>query len=200
MIFIYFILYSFFSSLAVSFLSSLGINIFIGLNIVAMFFIIFLTKKYKINYQQMRQQWNSKKFFYCFLVYVGGFFLLALILPTNIDKIPQDIDKLVRSNMGLITIVCVVFVIPILEEIFFRHLLLDWLKKHMNTITSILVSSLLFSICHYDKQFNLDIFFTIFILGVLFSLMREYIGKSLLYPTVFHMMQNFLAVLSFFPQ
>ena len=193
MIWVYFIIYYYLISLTSLFLGRIGINPFIGVNFISCFFILFLINKYNIEYKKIFIQWQWEKFFICFISYIFLMFFLASIFPDT-EKIPQDVDRFIMENVGLITIITVGIVVPILEEIFFRHLFLDWFKKYMGTIFAILSSSILFTICHYDDQFSYQAFISIFFLGFLFAIMREYLGKSILYPIVFHCINNLLVV------
>ncbi len=82
-----------------------------------------------------------------------------------------------------------IIIIPIIEELFFRGLVLKQFLKKYSPINAILLSSLLFSAYHLE----LDRFVFLFFLGVLFALIF-YISKSLTLSTLAHMIWNATAI------
>jgi membrane protease YdiL (CAAX protease family) len=75
---------------------------------------------------------------------------------------------------------------PVLEELFFRKFLLNKLLEKYSLVTSIIVSSLLFSLIHIETPKNL---FPTLLFGILGGLI--YIKtRRIAYPILFHFLYN----------
>lgn len=74
---------------------------------------------------------------------------------------------------------------PILEEIFYRGLIFNELKKHFSIIWSILISSLFFTIGHMD----IEQFFSLFLSGIILGIIY-YRSENILSPILLHFFVN----------
>lgn len=81
---------------------------------------------------------------------------------------------------------------PIYEEIFYRKIILDNLKKDYSFIFAILISSALFAIGHLDLSFFSTAFFIGLLLGYLYHK-----TNNLLIPILLHILINLLNLLLF---
>jgi membrane protease YdiL (CAAX protease family) len=88
---------------------------------------------------------------------------------------------------SLFAFIYVVILAPIVEELFFRGIILHRFGIKWNTEKAIIVSSLLFSILHFDIHL-----LTRFFLGVILSILY-YQTKTLIVPMIFHGCYNFMA-------
>ncbi len=92
-------------------------------------------------------------------------------------KIPTDFIQLFRG----------VIVAPIVEEVFFRGLIFNYLRGHFSVLKALLISSVLFSFGHL----RFDDFFLLFFDGIIFCLIFYKTG-SLLFSIIAHSFTNLI--------
>ena len=85
---------------------------------------------------------------------------------------------------------------PFIEELFFRGILYRVLRRRVNLIVAILISSSVFAVYHIHFWFNLLDFICIYIVGLVTVLLFEY-TKSLSASFLFHALVNLLSVVVF---
>ncbi|MEP4532591.1 MAG: type II CAAX endopeptidase family protein [Cyclobacteriaceae bacterium] len=78
---------------------------------------------------------------------------------------------------------------PILEELFYRGLVLAEFRKKFNANWAILLSSILFAIAHVDVGYSFIDFISIFVLGLIFSYYVTRL-KNILWCIYFHLCFN----------
>ncbi len=126
-----------------------------------------------------------------FSVFVAGVFVLITVLVPSVDvNQAQDTGfEFGHKGAGLaISFVATVIVAPILEEVYFRGLILPALAKRYGWLFGVLVSSGLFAVLH--MQVNVIIY--TFLLGLVLSFF--YIRLKSIIPGIFlHMINNLLA-------
>lgn len=93
----------------------------------------------------------------------------------------------VRAAMGIL----IVFVAPVVEEMFFRGYAYNIFKKRLNTTQALFYSSLLFAAVHM----YLIHFLPIFILGLILALIYER-RQTLLVPIIAHSVMNMLVAIA----
>ena len=79
---------------------------------------------------------------------------------------------------------------PIVEELTFRGLLYQWLRKHTGVWLAVLASGALFSVVHFIPQ----LFLGLFLVGVILALVFEW-SQSLWVTIALHMLQNSLGII-----
>jgi membrane protease YdiL (CAAX protease family) len=130
---------------------------------------------------------------------VGGWSLLVLI-GAKIDPerayqvwhlmMPSDFDKIEWSYSWLaVELICAGIVAPIAEEIVFRGIILQALLKKYSLGVAIIMTSLLFSIFHFDKSV-----LSAFIHSVIFSVVAVRFS-SLYAPMLIHGLYNLMATI-----
>lgn len=127
-------------------------------------------------------------FFYAIFRIAGDFFGL------NFNNNEQKIE--------LLTVVGIVFVIPLLEELFYRRLLFKKLyEKSFNTLTktfSVIIPSFLFALMHFQGVTPEAVSFFVFSLvaSVFFTIiyMKQ---KSIIAPIIAHIAYNSLVLIVF---
>ena len=88
----------------------------------------------------------------------------------------------------IIAFISLVVVAPIAEEILFRGYLLGKLRKYVSLWISILITSLLFAVVHFQWNVGIDVF----VLSIVLCLLRVYTGS--LWPAILlHMLKNGVA-------
>lgn len=78
-----------------------------------------------------------------------------------------------------------ILIFPILEEIYYRFLIQNSIKKSTNTIIAILISSILFAIGHMDLKMLIPAFCTGLLLGYIY-----FKTNNIIIPILIHMVFN----------
>ena len=82
---------------------------------------------------------------------------------------------------------------PIVEEVLFRGLLYQWLRKHTSVIVAVLLSAAIFSVAHVVPV----LFPALFVVGIVLALAFEW-SQSLWVAIALHMLQNGLVIIALF--
>lgn len=117
-------------------------------------------------------------------------FFTELLAFFNIESyIPQHIVQESQNNLMngkiFVTFLLVTILAPLLEELIFRRTLQQWLKKWLSPLSSILCTSAVFALCHFELHLglsNLTLFLALFISSFFFGLIYE---KTLLLGSSF---------------
>lgn len=125
------------------------------------------------------------------------YILLGIGITTTYNMIlfAMNLGNEVNTNINIVfNIICSGIVGPIFEETLFRYSFINYLKKFNNTKMSIIISSIVFAICHT----GITTIMYAFIIGLVNSYL--YIKKkNILVPIVIHMSANiFVNVLNIF--
>ena len=160
-------------------------------------FVYFLRNK---NYSFFNYNISFKWFFISFILFllvviVGGKLseILSIFLNIKSDSISKE---LLSDNLWLNILqfkILTSLLIPITEELIFRGLIFKFIRQYRGFIFSAIISSLVFSVLH----FNIAIIPFIFLLGFVNSFMFEK-TNSLFYPIIIHILVNSLAASMFF--
>lgn len=108
--------------------------------------------------------------------------------------------SLEHPDLFMATMLAVVFVVPILEEIIFRGYLQTSLRKYLSPVPSILISSILFAWFHFSWNQginNVNILLSLFVLALFLGFLRERQG-NLLPSIALHSTFNAISVLMIF--
>jgi len=170
----YFVYYLFGGNDANKFLTSYGSYVLIIFNII---YIIYLVKKNRILCKKTKP--------------IMPFVMLGIGLSCFCNMIIININnnsEVIEMNK-LFLVLSSVIVGPIIEEIIFRYLLTDNLRKFNNRVVTILFASLIFALMHSGI---INIIYT-FILGIILNTI--YIkNKNLLYPLIVHSSANLITL------
>ena len=98
-----------------------------------------------------------------------------------------------KEQVGLSGFVLVFLLGPFLEELFFRGCLYRAMRRRMNVLSAVLISSFVFALMH--GYFFL--FFYVFLVGLSLAYLYEKTG-SLAAPLSFHMLNNLFVLVLFF--
>ena len=116
------------------------------------------------------------------------YILLGIGITTTYNMIlfAMNLGNEVNTNINIVfNIICSGIVGPIFEETLFRYSFINYLKKFNNTKMSIIISSIVFAICHT----GITTIMYAFIIGLVNSYL--YIKKkNILVPIVIHMSAN----------
>ena len=124
----------------------------------------------------------SVSFYILSLVVVGSIEDLNSLIHGNINMVVFDVIGI--NNTSIIKIVHFVILAPILEEIFFRGIILKQFLKQYSVVTSIILSTLLFVFAHL----KLENLLSLIVLGVFLGIM--YYKTSLVISVYIHSIYN----------
>lgn len=160
-------------------------SIIIGSIFICIIEIIYVVFKYKDKKIKVEQ--------YNLFPYI----LLGIGITTTYNMIlfAMNLGNEVNTNINIVfNIICSGVVGPIFEETLFRYSFINYLKKFNSTKMSIIISSIVFAICHTG--------ITTIIYAFIIGLVNSYLyikKKNILVPIVIHMSANiFVNVLNIF--
>ena len=100
------------------------------------------------------------------------------------------LNYLINIQLDKVSIISLVLISPIWEELVFRGLLQEWLQKLLkSTVFLIFIVNLLFMVIHYFNNHNLLYLLAIFCCGVIFSIIKLYLNR-IFYPILLHSYYN----------
>lgn len=133
---------------------------------------------------------NFKDTMYTILMGIGLSGAIDIIIIPLVKVFPSYIEianKMMNEPKSIISIVCLVILAPIFEEIVFRGILFDNLKRNYSIVTSIIAQALIFGVMHGNAVQAIYAFLT----GIVFVLVNIYSG-SILGGIILHMIFNLL--------
>ena len=167
------------------FIFGMNKSIIIGSIFICIIEIIYVVFKYKDKKIKVEQ--------YNLFPYI----LLGIGITTTYNMIlfAMNLGNEVNTNINIVfNIICSGIVGPIFEETLFRYSFINYLKKFNSTKMSIIISSIVFAICHTG--------ITTIIYAFIIGLVNSYLyikKKNILVPIVIHMSANiFVNVLNIF--
>lgn len=169
---------------------NLGIYIIVNLPVIYYFI--------KNNKYERYFEIKKKITFINFCAYWALINFITMILSILLDVLDfrikiKHVNVLDYSNSNIIlNIILGVAVAPILEEILFRGIIMNGLKKY-GYKSSIIINSILFGIAHQ----NINIVIRSFLIGIIFSYIAY--KYSLRYSILFHFLLNLLGSLKKIP-
>lgn len=113
-----------------------------------------------------------------------------VLFPQNNYTEAQDVGFTSLANHWefILAFVSLVIVAPVAEEVIFRGYLFGKLRKYASVVISVILTSLLFAIAHFQWNVGLDTF----ALGVVLALLRVVSG-SIWASILLHMLKNGVA-------
>lgn len=96
-------------------------------------------------------------------------------------------DLITHAKTSILVMLLICIVCPILEEIIFRKIIFEAIKKKIGLAAAVLISSFLFSFIHFDFS-NTLIYLS---MGLIFTLIYVK-SKNLMCPMLSHMIMNTL--------
>lgn len=167
------------------FIFGMNKSIIIGSIFICIIEIIYVVFKYKGKKIKVEQ--------YNLFPYI----LLGIGVTTTYNMIlfAMNLGNEVNTNINIVfNIICSGIIGPIFEETLFRYSFINYLKKFNSTKMSIIISSIVFAICHTG--------ITTIIYAFIIGLVNSYLyikKKNILVPIVIHMSANiFVNVLNIF--
>lgn len=132
------------------------------------------------------------------VIYIGLFsigitvILLSLtgILSKLIPSYMNVQDQILSGNSSYLELIITIILIPIYEEIIFRHIIFGHLKENYNIVFAVIVQALVFGLAHGNVVQGIYTF----LLGIALVLMYMY-SNSLVGSIILHMIFNLFGVL-----
>lgn len=126
------------------------------------------------------------------LVRLNKYFILSLILPLILIPFKY---MFLPYYFSYKQITILLFISPFMEEVLFRKFLQQYLKhKFNNLVYAILCTNFIFVLMHLKNTFNIVILISIFISGIIFSLVYCE-KKNIIYPIFIHFWFNLFYLL-----
>ena len=145
--------------------------------------IYYFVKTYKkYEYFKTNKKLNAKDFsvYFALAFWIGNFFSFLIVLMSS----HKGRTPVVAIYESLYTdIIMTVFVAPVLEEIVFRGVIMNNLKKY-GIKTAIIINSIFFALSHYNTDMIIPAFFT----GIIFSYVAY--KYSIKYSILIHFLLN----------
>ena len=118
--------------------------------------------------------------------------------PTPVDQVAVKHLKMTLGDPLLfyITLLVIIFFVPLMEEILFRGFLQRWLVEHFGRIAGIAATAILFALFHFSfsqRWENIELILSLIILGLFLGFLYERQG-SLWAPAGLHMTFNAVSV------
>ena len=166
--------------------------VYVLIYIVSYVFLIVVVAIFYNSVKNVYKNHNSN-YIYHFII------LLIIIYLTGFIKSDFNLTYKIRNieitNSFLIVFVSQIFIAPILEEYFFRGVLLNNFIQKKKILIGVILTSILFSLAHFpllfDKNtFSLINFFDITIFGIILAIIRVFLGLK--YSIIAHSFRNLL--------
>jgi uncharacterized protein len=161
-------------------------------------FLIIIIRILKIEFKDLYLNYFPKHLYLVFGHFFLGLLLSSLFLIITFIfgyRLFLQIDGL-EDLINILLIQIVMFISCVTEELLFRGFLFYFLSRYINTISSMIINSIIFSILHIDfYERALDINLYKFIIGFLFSIILFRIvikTKSLINSILFHFGWNII--------
>lgn len=104
------------------------------------------------------------------------------------------------TSLLVILILCVILLVPMIEELLFRGFFQNWLKKFMSTWQAIMLTSFIFALFHFapsQGMGNIELLISLFVLSCFLGFIYER-QKSLWAPICLHAIFNAVSIFLIF--
>tara|TARA_B100001057_G_scaffold85893_1_gene81731 strand:+ start:1822 stop:2511 length:690 start_codon:yes stop_codon:yes gene_type:complete len=131
---------------------------------------------------------------YCILLIWPFIYIVSLLSNFLItEAVEQKVVTILKTGNvkeQLYIIVSAIIVAPIIEELYFRHILYTKVKLHLGILPSIIICSIFFGIIHK----NVYAYITLFTLSIFLCVIKE-ISGSTIFPIYVHSIFNIVMVI-----
>ncbi|WXR62480.1 type II CAAX endopeptidase family protein [Peptostreptococcaceae bacterium AGR-M142] len=160
---------------------------------LVIFYLLFRLKDQDLikrcNFRKLNNKEIKNIFSLALLISFANMFLTMALSPYFLEY--QEVSKMISNQTtSIFGILTLVVLVPIFEEILFRGIIFNTLKKEFKLISSVFISALIFSVAHGNM---LQGIYT-FILGVLLASTYNKLN-SIIAPILIHLIYNFLGSL-----
>lgn len=134
-----------------------------------------------------------KEAIYISLLAIGITVILLSLTGVLTKLIPSYMDvqnQLQSASNSILQLIIIIILIPICEEIIFRHVIFGHLKENYNIVFAVIVQALVFGLAHGNVVQGIYTF----LLGIALALMYMY-SNSLVGSIILHMIFNLFGIL-----
>ncbi|QXM05138.1 CPBP family intramembrane glutamic endopeptidase [Crassaminicella indica] len=111
----------------------------------------------------------------------------------HLFKSYEQVSKSIAAgSASFLGAICVLILLPIFEEVLFRGLIFNELRKHINIIISVALQALIFGLFHGNMLQGIYTFF----LGIILAIIYVW-SKSIWAPIVGHIVYNIMGIIVF---
>jgi membrane protease YdiL (CAAX protease family) len=180
-----------------SFLESIlkipNISIYLTISSLAtlILFIFFFMDHLKLLTDEIVKNKISKKLLLTFTVVFLTFSFITIVL-SSLNGYKPTIGFNSHLNNNIYLALSIGLLMPLIEEIVFRYFILDGLQKITTITKSLILSSLVFSLVHFQYTFGILCF--LFCFSLILGWFR-WKSKSLLIPIILHSLNNILTLI-----
>jgi len=132
------------------------------------------------------------------LMYIANIGLTVLydVLGIVGNSLNQEYLETMISVNPLIMALPIAILIPVVEEVVFRGVMLEYFERRIGVIGGVIISSALFGLIHVSNAESLVFFPIYFTLGLILALIYVKSNKNILVPIIAHILNNGIAVLA----
>ena len=125
--------------------------------------------------------------------------LLAWLLPGTSSAFEQHSEQINVMFTGFLpSLLLIGVLLPVFEELFFRGVIINLLKKHFGSVSCIFLSAIFFGLAHLNPfEINLIQPIYAFALGILLAVLRQRFG-SVFAPALAHVAFNSVSIFLYF--
>lgn len=105
------------------------------------------------------------------------------------------LEQMISMN-PILMILPVAILIPIVEEVLFRGVILEFIEKRLGLIAAGLLSALMFALLHVTDAASLIFLPIYWVLGLILTYIYIKSGKNLLVPIVAHILNNAISIIA----
>lgn len=159
-------------------------NIFIISLMVDVVFIICLLIKGGSIKECKFNKINKKDYLYIILLSFGLEVLLGVLaapLMKNFSSYNEVAKTISSSRNSIFSLISVVVLIPICEEIIFRGVIFGYLKKRYNLVISLIIQALVFAFMHGNIVQGIYTFILGLVLGIIYIYTNSLYGSMLMH-------------------
>jgi len=132
--------------------------------------------------------------FVMIIAHLMGVIVIVTLSPTKEEQVAVRYFKTTLEYPKLlwVTVISIVTVIPIIEELLFRGFLQTWLRRHLHQRMAIVISAFVFSAFHFSltqSYSNIELLSSLFVLSCFLGFVYER-QQSLIAPITLHMVFN----------
>lgn len=158
-------------------------------------------------FEQLRLYLPERRKFIAFAFPLAAWAAIAVawqFTPFNPVAHPNAPDPIIGlnsafANNAFVTIIYVAILVPIVEEVFFRGMIITFLTNATHAIIAVLISALVFALFHIDPSyFSINQVIYIFCLGTVFGT-AAMVTRSIWPGVLMHALNNALGTLQSVP-
>lgn len=150
-----------------------------------------------INFRKVNSPW---------LLIIGGFVAMYFanivlgLLYQSLGIVGNSENQIVLEQMismnPILMILPVAILIPVVEEVLFRGVILEFIEKRLGLIAAGMLSALMFALLHVSDAASLIFLPIYWVLGLILTYIYIKSDKNLLVPIVAHVLNNAISIIA----